>query len=302
MDQRFSRQLNEYLETMKLALQTYSLHLAFGRHPDGRHHATRMSLEQCLHKARLWGFCGVQIDPMHLIEQSRSYANLLKKIAAEEHLLLELGVMGFSRAHLLEQIRFAEWLEARFVRVFEVVGPRPHLALQIQKKLDSISREVESVLPDLEKSGVLLGWENHVDYTTSEQLMVLQRLNHPLFRACIDIGNSMAFLESPLQTVQRLAPFAGGVHFKDYALQGTTFGFKYYGVALGSGVIPLTDILAVLQNETALHHVVYEQSIDPVSGQEQEAVQYEEQILVKSLQYAFQELKMENSTGGYEQT
>jgi 3-oxoisoapionate decarboxylase len=285
---------------MKIALQTYSLHLAFGRHADGQHHRQRLSLEQCLYKAKAWGFAGVQIDPMHLDESSQTYAAHVRNIADRENLFLELGVMGFNRTHVLQQLALAEWLGTRFIRIFEVVGPRPKDPNQIQEKLELISREVEAILPTMEKTGITLGWENHVDYTTSEQLIVLQRLNHPQFRACIDLGNSMAFLEPPLETVQRLAPFAGGVHFKDYALQGTTFGFKYYGVALGSGVIPLKEILKVLESETEVKHVVYEQSIDPISSDAEEAVRFEELTLLQSLQYAFQELKMNRQVGDHE--
>jgi 3-oxoisoapionate decarboxylase len=278
---------------MKLALQTYSLHLAFGRHSDCTHYPTKLTLEECLGKARAWGFAGVQIDPYHLKTDTIEYGKSLRRLAEQEGLFLELGCEGFASTHLRHQLRFAEALGARFIRVFDVVKPRPKDQEHIQRHLNFISQEVESLIPELEKMEITLGWENHADYTTSEQLLVLQRLNHPRFRACLDIGNSMLFLEPPLATVERLAPFAGGVHLKDYAVTGTTFGLKFYGTALGAGMIPLEGVLEIIKRETMLPHLVYEQSIEPVSDNPAQAIQKEEDFLVQSLAFARTHLGLE---------
>lgn len=277
-------------EIVLLALQTYSLHLAFGRHPDCQHYPDKLTLEDCLKKAKKWGFAGVQIDPMHLDNYTQEYARNLRRIAESEGLFLELGVEGFDRNRLREKLNFAETLGGRFIRIFEIVGPRPNDPKIIQQRLDSICREVEDVIPNLGQMDIVLGWENHADYPTSEQLQVLEKINHHNFRACIDIGNSMIFFEPPLETVERLLPFAGGVHFKDYARTGTTFGFKFYGTPLGTGVIPLKEITEILKNQTKLEHVIYEQSIEPKSSDPHESVQFEEQTLLQSVDYAANEL------------
>jgi sugar phosphate isomerase/epimerase len=278
---------------MKLALQTYSLHLAFGRHPDCAHYPTKLTLEECLRKASAWGFAGVQIDPYHLNTNTVEYGRGLQRLAEQEGLFLELGCEGFASTHLRRQLRFAEALGARFIRVFDVVKPRPKDQEQIQHQLNFIGQEVESLITELEKMDITLGWENHADYTTSEQLLVLQRLNHPRFRACLDIGNSMIFLEQPLETVERLTPFVGGVHLKDYAATGITFGLKFCGTALGSGMIHLESVMEILKRETKLTHLVYEQSIEPASDNPAQAIQKEENILVQSLDYAQKHLGLE---------
>lgn len=280
---------------MHFALQTFSLHLAFGRHPDGLANPHKLTLEECLRKACAWGFAGVQIDPMHLLQHSLEYARSLSRLAKVEGLFLELGSAGFSREHIRQELNFADALGARFIRIFDEVAPRPLDSQIIQRKLDFIKGEIESVLPDLERSEITLGWENHADYSTTEQLQVLTQLNHQRFRACIDLGNSMMFLEPPVQTVERLAPFAGGVHFKDYAVTGTAFGLKFYGTALGTGVIPLRNIMQILRTRTDLHHVVYEQPIEPISIDPEESVLHEERTLVKSLRYARDELEIQIS-------
>lgn len=278
---------------MKLALQTYSLHLAFGKHPDCQHYPDKITLSACLKKAREWGFAGVQIDPMHLEGSDEYYARQIKKIADEEWLFLELGVQGFEASHLEKQIQLARWLNVHFLRVFDVVHPRPKEIEKVNQQLYFIEREIEKIIPILETEKIVLGWENHADYSTAEQIRILKAIDHPNFRACIDIGNSMMFLEPPLETVTKLTPFAGGVHLKDYAVTGTTFGLKFYGTVLANGVIPLKEIINVLKSETNLTHLVYEQSIEPISDDPCKAVLHEEQILEKSLAYARDELGIE---------
>lgn len=275
---------------LKLALQTYSLHLAFGKHPDCQHFPDKITLPACLKKARKWGFAGVQIDPMHLEGSDENYARQIKKIADECGLFLELGVQGFEASHVKQQIQLARWLNVHFIRIFDSVRPRPKDPKKIKQQLYFIQREVEKIVPLLEAENIVLGWENHADYSTVEQLLILKSIDHPNFRACIDIGNSMMFLEPPLETVKKLVPFAGGVHFKDYAITGTTFGLKFYGTALGDGVIPLKEIVNILENKTNLTHLVYEQSIEPISDDPRKAVLYEEQTLKRSLAYARQKL------------
>lgn len=278
---------------MKLALQTYSLHLAFGKHPDCQHFPVKITLPVCLKKAKKWGFAGVQIDPMHLEGADENYARQIKQIAEEEGLFLELGVQGFEASHLKNQLQLARWLTVHFIRVFDIVRLRPKDLKKVNQQLDFIQREVEKVIPILEAENIVLGWENHADYSTAEQLRILKKIDHPNFRACIDIGNSMMFLEPPMETVKQLTPFAAGVHLKDYAVVGTTFGLKFYGTALGNGIIPLKEILAILKQKANLDHLVYEQSIEPISNDYRKAVSHEEETLVQSLNFARSELGLE---------
>jgi len=277
---------------MKLLLQTYSLHLAFGRHTDCIHYPKKLTMEECLAKAKKWGFAGVQLDPTHLLHGTREYGEQLKRTACELGLSLELGVCGFEPVQLRKKLLFAQSLGACFIRIFDQ-GPRPRDPNETKKRLDSIRQDVEAIIPDLERTKITLGWENHIDYDTSEQLMVLEEVNHERFRALFDVGNSMAFLEPPLETFRRLKKFIGGVHLKDYAMTGTTFGIKFYGTALGTGVIPLKEMLSVLRNETNLAHLVYEQCIEPKSSDPQESIGFEENTLLKSLRYAKEDLGLE---------
>jgi sugar phosphate isomerase/epimerase len=278
---------------LKLGLQTYSLHLAFGLHPDCRHYPDKLSLGECIDKAAGWGFTALQIDPVHLEDDSSSYGAMLKKRAEDAGIKLELGVGGFDAEHVLNKLRFAEAIDAEFIRIFADTGARETDKTTLEESKKYIEENVKKVLPELEKRGITLGWENHGDFSTDEQLAVLKNIDHPNFRSCLDIGNALVFIEQPMDTVKKLAAYAGGVHFKDYNVSSATFGVMFYGTALGSGFLPLKEITAYLQQHTDIEHLIYEQSIAPVSDDPVESKAYEEETVRKSIAYARNELGVE---------
>ena len=67
---------------MRLGLQSFSLHLAFGLHPDCMHYPHKLSLEGCLAKARERGFAALQIDPIHLTDRSPAYLERIRALAS----------------------------------------------------------------------------------------------------------------------------------------------------------------------------------------------------------------------------
>jgi hypothetical protein len=67
----------------------------------------------------------------------------------------------------------------------------------------------------------------------------------------------------------------------------------FYGTALGSGFLPLKEITAYLQQHTDIEHLIYEQSIAPVSDDPAESKAYEEETVRKSIAYARNELGVE---------
>jgi len=243
---------------MRLGLQSFSLHLAFGLHPDSMHYPDKLSLEACLTQARRWGFTAVQIDPIHLTDRSPAYLERVRALAGDLGLVLELGILGFELPALRDELQVASALGARFVRTFDRICRRLTDPLEVAERLEGIARSVETVLPLLEARGIVLGWENHVDYATSEQLGVLRQFESPHFRSCLDIGNVVAFREDPVEAARRLAPYVGGVHLKDYGVRASPSGVLFHGTPLGEGLLPLKGILEVLKQETQLEHLVYE--------------------------------------------
>lgn len=92
-----------------------------------------------------------------------------------------------------------------------------------------------------------LAVENHKDYRAEELVEVLRRLGNELVGATVDLGNNIALLESPAETVALLAPYAMSVHLKDMAVEPVGAGFLLSEVPLGTGFLDLPAVVARLR-------------------------------------------------------
>jgi sugar phosphate isomerase/epimerase len=92
-----------------------------------------------------------------------------------------------------------------------------------------------------------LAVENHKDQRIAERLETLRRVNSEWVGLCVDVGNSFALLEEPLETVRAYAPWAMTVHLKDQGLRETENGFLFADLPLGEGFLELPEMVATLQ-------------------------------------------------------
>jgi sugar phosphate isomerase/epimerase len=76
-------------------------------------------------------------------------------------------------------------------------------------------------------------------------LDLLKRLGSEWVGVNLDIGNSIALLEDPLETVQALAPLTFTTHFKDMGVRPYDEGFLLSEVVLGEGYLDLAKIIAI---------------------------------------------------------
>jgi sugar phosphate isomerase/epimerase len=100
--------------------------------------------------------------------------------------------------------------------------------------------------PRLLELNLRLAIENHADFTGEELLALLDRLDERAFGVTLDTGNLPMRLDDPLETVARLAPRVLCTHIKDAVLAFTPRGLCWQARPVGSGILPMTDILAVL--------------------------------------------------------
>lgn len=117
------------------------------------------------------------------------------------------------------------------------------------KKFTVDSRErLRLVLPILEKHKMLLGIENHKDWTADELAALLKEFSSEWLGACIDTGNNIALLDDPMEVVEKLAPYAVTTHIKDMAIDEYADGFRIAEVAMGRGVLDLKTIVATISH------------------------------------------------------
>jgi 3-oxoisoapionate decarboxylase len=221
---------------------------------------------QTLEFARDHQFDGVQFGEPTAIEPELDFGRLAeyRRRADAMGLYLEVGLpspnpvrrsreLGRSidaaelAGDLLPYLAAVAALSCRHARVF--VGDRhdrfrhdhPWNA-QIRATIEVIER----LAPRLKELGIRLAIENHADLTGDELLALLDRLDPDVAGVTLDTGNMVMRLDDPVELAGRLAPRVVATHIKDAVLAFTARGLCWQARPVGSGILPLPDILATV--------------------------------------------------------
>jgi sugar phosphate isomerase/epimerase len=109
------------------------------------------------------------------------------------------------------------------------------------------TREVLRLLaPGLRAAGLKVAIETHADLTVEELLRLLDSLDPAVVGVTLDTGNLVMRLEDPLLAVERLAGRVLSTHVKDAVLAFTPRGLCWQARPVGSGVLPIPEMIAPL--------------------------------------------------------
>ena len=99
-----------------------------------------------------------------------------------------------------------------------------------------------------EELGVLIAFENHMDYRCSEVAEVISAVNSPWLRVNFDTANPYCVIEDPLDAVEAVAEWTVMAHLKDMRVQPVTqIGApKVMWAPIGRGTVPVGEILEIL--------------------------------------------------------
>ena len=113
---------------------------------------------------------------------------------------------------------------------------------QIEATIDVIER----LTPRLKELGIRLAIETHADLTGDELITILDRLDPDVAGVTLDTGNMVMRLDDPVELAGRLAPRVVATHIKDAVLAFTPRGLCWQARPVGSGILPMPDILAAV--------------------------------------------------------
>ena len=100
--------------------------------------------------------------------------------------------------------------------------------------------------PVLRSCGVKVAIETHADLTADELLAMVDRLGPETAGVTLDTGNLMMRLDEPVSASERLAPHVLATHVKDAVLATTPRGLRWQARPVGSGIVPMAEVLAPL--------------------------------------------------------
>jgi sugar phosphate isomerase/epimerase len=222
--------------------------------------------EQTLAFAREHGFDGVQFLEPAALDPSLAPERLAAvRRAAEAHgLYIELGLpspnpVRRSRQeertvapaeHARDLVPHVEAVAALGCRVARAyVGDRhdrfrTDVPWSVQRA--ATVEVLEALAPLLRARGLRIALETHADQTADELLEMIARVGEDVVGVTLDTGNLVMRLDDPLVAVQKLAPHVLVTHVKDAVLAFSPRGLVWQARPIGSGVLPMPDLLTPL--------------------------------------------------------
>ncbi len=115
-------------------------------------------------------------------------------------------------------------------------------------QIDATIEVIRLLSPQLADLSIKVAIETHADLTAQELTAMLDRLGRDVAAVTLDTGNLVMRLDDPVAAAELLAPSVVATHIKDAVLAFTPRGLCWQARPVGSGIIPLPDILsAVIQ-------------------------------------------------------
>lgn len=210
-----------------------------------------------------------------------SQAELLefRTAATANNISIEVGTKGIDAEHLMNFLDIAVFLKSTVVRTLP--GSINHKA-----DLSEVEINLRKVLPAYQRAGVVIVLENYEAFTAIEYVDLMQGINHPNLRMCIDLANALGKMEEPYYFMEKLAPFCGNFHFKDFeVVRSQSFlGFSVVGKPAGEGVIPVKWVMSQLMKYDLYPSMIIE-AWPPFQENIEETIKMENEWAKQSVDY-----------------
>ena len=240
------------------AIDSYSWHRAFGHHyPDLEEPAAPMTLAEMVALASRLGAKGLALESCFFPGADENWARRAGGVLAQAGLHpvwawghprgLDSGRNRAALDDLIRHIGIARALGAPVMRICAGGrATRPATWAGHRAMLLPMLREAAAAAQDAD---LTLALENHIDLTTPELLELVETVASPALGICLDTANQLRLFEDPLEAARAMAPWVRTTHVKDIvAWKGDPKTFAFWpSVPAGSGIVPLAEILAVLE-------------------------------------------------------
>jgi sugar phosphate isomerase/epimerase len=125
----------------------------------------------------------------------------------------------------------------------------------LREQLDRIVAALPPVVEAAEAAGIVLAFENHLDYRASEVVEIIEAIDSPHLRFLFDTGNPLSVCEDPMAAAKVAAPYTVLVHLKDVVVlpwtpASTGYFACMYACPLGEGNVDLEGIVELLAEQS----------------------------------------------------
>ncbi|MBI4532111.1 MAG: sugar phosphate isomerase/epimerase [Candidatus Latescibacteria bacterium] len=227
-----------------------------GNNPEAYNAYTLMDL------AVQYGLQGVEFPPEQFLPNLQHDTLETARRYAEEKGLFLVADGGQVEAMMLKRlIPAARALGSRTLRVILsgiLGGDRRPMAGRWKEHVQYCFDRLNEAKPIAEEYGITIAIENHSDSTSDDLFELCERLDSDTVGVNLDVGNTLAVCEHPVDYARRLLPFLKNVHLKDYRLYPSSEGYRMARSAIGAGVVDFPTLLPLFD----AHHPTLTKTIE----------------------------------------
>ena len=240
-------------QNFKIGISSWTFPWAIGVN-KGPRPKKLMSVFDLLIKARELQVPILQIaDNLPLEKLTVTELDELVKQAEGWNIAIEIGTKGTEVSHLMYFLDIAKKLKSPILRTLPALFGKTAV-------FDEVKGNLAKVLPAFEKAGITIVLENTEAFSAAEYVALMQEVNHPNLRLCIDLANALGKMEGPRDVFEQMMPYCGNYHFKDVEIvrSPTLMGFSVNGRPSGLGQIPVKWVLNELKSNNMFPSVIIE--------------------------------------------
>jgi sugar phosphate isomerase/epimerase len=123
----------------------------------------------------------------------------------------------------------------------------------LDEQLALIIENSRPIVTVAEECGIVLAFENHLDYRAREIVQVIKAVDSPNLRFLFDTGNTLTVCEDPVDAALDAAPYTVLVHLKDLRVLPWTpqreFVSVMYAAPLGRGHVNNRKVLEIMREQ-----------------------------------------------------
>ena len=213
---------------MKVGIDSYCYHRFFGEvYPQQTAPPKKMTLEGFIRRAKELEVDGVSLESCFIDRFDKSYLSEVKGMLDEYKLDrvfawghpdgLEGGGNERMFEDMMKSIEYAKDIGAEVMRVvgsslmfrFEPHGPQ----------LETLTKWFSIAAKEVEKQGIKMAVENHIDYNSEELLQLFKNVGSPNIGINFDTGNFVRVLDDPVKAMEKLVKHVFATHIKDLKIQ-----------------------------------------------------------------------------------
>lgn len=275
---------------MKVGIDSYCYHRYFGEvYPDQTKPEVRWTFHDFVNRAVQLDVDSVSLESCFFDTLEPAYLSEIKAVLDEKRMdrVLAWGHPDGLKAGRDEDawqemnalIPRARFMGADIMRI---------VAASLRYRFEPHAPQIEAIVKMLkhsakiaEDNGVVLALENHIDYTSTEILEILERVRSDSLRVNFDTGNTLRVMENPVTAARRLGRYTVATHTKDVAACRHVPPEEWYffsSVPVGTGLIDMPGVVRALK-ESGYDGVLAVESDHHKDNQD------EDQLVAQSIAY-----------------